>query len=325
MIDLAQRSEPYEIALPYGLSVTVKPLTTAGMAAAQAAARRAVEAIERQARERTEAGLELDGLPDLSAEGERDGFYQAQLIRELAVRHVTSWTGVELEGGPAPPTPENIAAVMELYPGRRAVLPGVHAPAGAAERRKKRVRALCRWHFQPGGGPEYCRACRDDGLPCARGEPGADGRLCPYREHALISRQEHEAWEVLLACQGQLRLAPSGHVIGIDMDAALEARRRPRLRPRGALGAACPRPRRAWSRRCVPARVGHLDLSLGAYSRFSLPRQTRRRDLCRLKSRGQQQLGCSLALCLAPSTRHRAHQAIRFRDCERATQLRPCQ
>jgi hypothetical protein len=37
----------------------------------------------------------------------------------------------------------------------------------------------------------------------------------------LISRQEHEAWEVLLACQGQLRLAPSGDVVGIDMDAAL--------------------------------------------------------------------------------------------------------
>jgi hypothetical protein len=116
MIDLAQRSEPYEIALPYGLSVTVKPLTTAGMAAAQAAARRAVEAIERQARERTEAGLTLDGLPDLSADGERDGFYQAQLIRELAVRHIATWAGVELDGGPAPPTPENIAAVMEIYP-----------------------------------------------------------------------------------------------------------------------------------------------------------------------------------------------------------------
>ena len=38
----------------------------------------------------------------------------------------------------------------------------------------------------------------------------------------MISQQEHEAWEVLLACQGQLRLAPSGHVIGIDMDAALK-------------------------------------------------------------------------------------------------------
>jgi hypothetical protein len=116
MIDLAQRSEPYEIALPYGLTATVKPLTTAGMASAQAAARRAVEAIERQARERTDAGLPLDGLPDLSAEAERDGFYQTQLIRELAVRHITSWIGVELEGGPAPPTPENIAAVVELYP-----------------------------------------------------------------------------------------------------------------------------------------------------------------------------------------------------------------
>ena len=116
MIDLAQRSEPYEIALPYGLSVTVKPLTTAGMAAAQAAARGTVEAIERQARERTEAGLPPDGLQDLLAEGERDGFYQVQLIRELAVRHITDWTGVQLNGGPAPPTRENIAAVMDLYP-----------------------------------------------------------------------------------------------------------------------------------------------------------------------------------------------------------------
>jgi hypothetical protein len=38
----------------------------------------------------------------------------------------------------------------------------------------------------------------------------------------LISQQEHEAWNVLLACQGQLRFAPSGHVVGIDMDAALK-------------------------------------------------------------------------------------------------------
>jgi hypothetical protein len=38
----------------------------------------------------------------------------------------------------------------------------------------------------------------------------------------LISQQEQEAWDVLLACQGQLRLAPSGHVIGIDMEAVLQ-------------------------------------------------------------------------------------------------------
>ena len=116
MLDLSAPKTPFDLALPYGLSVPVRPLTTAGMAAAQAAARRAVEAIERQARERSEAGLPLDGLPDLRDEGERDGFYQAQLIRELAVRHITAWSGVGLEGGPAPPTPQNIAAVMELYP-----------------------------------------------------------------------------------------------------------------------------------------------------------------------------------------------------------------
>jgi hypothetical protein len=81
---------------------------------------------------------------------------------------------------------------------------------------------LSGWHFQPGGGAEYCRACRENDIPCVRGNPGADGRLCPYRQHALISRQEHEAWDALLACQGQMRLAPSGHVIGIDMDAALK-------------------------------------------------------------------------------------------------------
>ena len=52
--------------------------------------------------------------------------------------------------------------------------------------------------------------------------PFADRRLWPYCEHALISDQEHEAWDVLLVCQGQLRLAPSGQVIGIDMHAALK-------------------------------------------------------------------------------------------------------
>ena len=38
----------------------------------------------------------------------------------------------------------------------------------------------------------------------------------------MISHQEHEAWDVLLACQSQLRLASSGQVIGINMQAALQ-------------------------------------------------------------------------------------------------------
>jgi hypothetical protein len=38
----------------------------------------------------------------------------------------------------------------------------------------------------------------------------------------LISQQEHEAWDVLRACQGQLRLTPTGHVVGIDTNGALQ-------------------------------------------------------------------------------------------------------
>ena len=168
MIDLAQRSEPYEIALPYGLSVTVKPLTTAGMAAAQAAARRAVEAIERQARERTEAGLAAGraarplgrGRARRLLPGAADPRAGGPAHHELDRRRAGGRTG-------AADARERRRGDGAL-PRGRAVLPGVHAPPGAAERGKKRIRALCRWHFQPGGGPEYCRACRDDGLPCAR-------------------------------------------------------------------------------------------------------------------------------------------------------------
>jgi hypothetical protein len=113
MISLKQKTEPYDIELPYGATVTVKPLTTASMAAAQAAARRRVEAVESQARDRKESGLPLDGLPDLDDEEERDGFLQCQVVYELAARHVTAWTGIEDD---PPVTRDNIIAVMDLYP-----------------------------------------------------------------------------------------------------------------------------------------------------------------------------------------------------------------
>ncbi len=113
MISLKQQTEPYDIELPYGVTVTVRPLTTAGMAAAQAAARRRLEAIEAQVRERKEAGLSLEGLPNLSDDAERDGLYQDLLIKELAALHITAWSGIE--DNPEV-TPENVAAVMALYP-----------------------------------------------------------------------------------------------------------------------------------------------------------------------------------------------------------------
>jgi hypothetical protein len=179
MIDLSQRSEPYELELPYGLRVTVRPLTTAGMAAAQAAARRAVEAIERQARERTEAGLALDGLPELSADGERDGFYQAQLIRELAVRHVVSWTGVQLGGSPAPPTPDNIAAVMELYPVGERFFQEFTLRQVLLNAAKNGSGLSAAGTSSPAEGPNTAEPARRKGSPAPEARPEPTGSFAP--------------------------------------------------------------------------------------------------------------------------------------------------
>ena len=90
MISLERKTEPYELTLPYGVTVTVTPLTTAAMAAARAEARKRLENLEAQVKERREAGLALDGLPDLADDGVLEGQYQALLIHALAARHITA-------------------------------------------------------------------------------------------------------------------------------------------------------------------------------------------------------------------------------------------
>ena len=113
MISLKRETEPYELTLPYGVTVTVTPLTTAAMAAAQAEARRRLEGLEAQVKGRSEAGLPLDGLPDLDDDGAREGQYQALLIHSVAAHHITAWTGIEDD---PPVTRPNVAALMDLYP-----------------------------------------------------------------------------------------------------------------------------------------------------------------------------------------------------------------
>ena len=118
MITLSTPKDPYDLDLPYGITVTLKPLTSSGMAAAQAAARRRLESLEGQYRERKEAGLAVDDLPDLDDAAERDGLYHGLLVHELAARHIISWSGVLAEdgNGNAPVSREAVAAVMDLYP-----------------------------------------------------------------------------------------------------------------------------------------------------------------------------------------------------------------
>jgi hypothetical protein len=83
------------------------------MAAAQAA----LGARSRQSSGRPGAdgsGLAWTGCPTSRRRASATVLPGAQLIRELAVRHITSWTGVELEG-PARQR-RRIAGAMELYP-----------------------------------------------------------------------------------------------------------------------------------------------------------------------------------------------------------------
>ena len=48
-----------------------------------------------------------------------------------------------------------------------------------------------------------------------------NGEPCPYRGHAPVALEEHQAWDVLTASLGQLRIVAAGRDVGIDMTAAL--------------------------------------------------------------------------------------------------------
>ena len=48
------------------------------------------------------------------------------------------------------------------------------------------------------------------------------GSLCPYLEHEPLTDAGWQAWDLILRCSGQLRLAPhAGIVAGLDLAAAL--------------------------------------------------------------------------------------------------------
>ena len=58
-------------------------------------------------------------------------------------------------------------------------------------------------------------------MPCARGEPNAEGELCPYRAQEPRSFEGWQAWDLALRCGGQLRLSQMV-AIGMDFSAALQ-------------------------------------------------------------------------------------------------------
>ena len=48
-----------------------------------------------------------------------------------------------------------------------------------------------------------------------------DGELCPYLAHEPLTDAGWAAWDTLLRCAGQLRIAANGIVAGLDLHAAM--------------------------------------------------------------------------------------------------------
>jgi hypothetical protein len=101
MLTLDLPTAPHWIDLPRGVRVEVKPVTTAVMVAAQAAA-------QRRLAELRAADPELD--PDLAK-----GLAFAFLAKALARHAVTAWEGVgDSAGKPLPLSPEAVERLMDL-------------------------------------------------------------------------------------------------------------------------------------------------------------------------------------------------------------------
>jgi hypothetical protein len=101
MLTLDLPVEPYWLDLPRGVRVELRPVTTAVMAAAQAAAARRLAAIRL-------------GDPDLDPDMAR-GLSFAFLVKALARHAVTGWEGVgDAAGQPLPLLPEAVERLMDL-------------------------------------------------------------------------------------------------------------------------------------------------------------------------------------------------------------------
>ncbi len=101
MLTLDLPTEPYWIDLPRGVRVEIRPVNTAVMAAAQAAAARRLGAVRA-------ASDDLD--PDMAR-----GLSFAFLVKALARHAVTAWEGVgDSAGQPLPLSPEAVERLMDL-------------------------------------------------------------------------------------------------------------------------------------------------------------------------------------------------------------------
>lgn len=218
MISLKAPSRPYKIGIAPGFTVTVKPLTTLSYSVATMTAQKKIADLEKGLRDVEESGFTVEHPVDLKNPQERNALFLDFLIKDLAANHIVGWEGVldEDKDAPADPTPENIRKVMDISEFAETFFQLFTRYVFLLGEAKERIRKLTAWHFKKSGGPSYCATCKEQELPCAF------ENLCPYQKYAPRLVQEQQTWEILETCTSQLRLSPTGRVVGIDMTAALD-------------------------------------------------------------------------------------------------------
>jgi hypothetical protein len=116
MIRLNLRREPYWIDLAErGVRFRVIPLTSALASSAHSRAQRIIGELKADFERREEAGISTADLPDLEDPDISAGFYSEVFNVSLGRFAIQEWDGVaDADGAPAPVSPENIQALMQL-------------------------------------------------------------------------------------------------------------------------------------------------------------------------------------------------------------------
>ena len=117
MIRLIKRPERRDIELGYGVTVTVKPVTTWVHRAAQHSAERMVRELAYEGGLIEAAGGSIHDIPDLHQREGMLGLRDQMMLQALARHAIVSWQGIGDEGGAAlAVTPEAIDALMRDHP-----------------------------------------------------------------------------------------------------------------------------------------------------------------------------------------------------------------
>ena len=172
MIRLIKRVERRDIDLGFGVTVTVKPVTTWIHRAAQHSAERMVRELAYEGGLIEAAGGSIHDIPDLHQREGMLGLRDQLMLQALARHAIIEWQGVAGEDGAAGSAVAGGRRCADPRPsGDRRHLRGRIPPRTHRDvRRGKRIRRRADWHF--GGGAGYCGHCAELGEPCAEGRTG---------------------------------------------------------------------------------------------------------------------------------------------------------